>query len=306
MKIFTIATLLLFLAISASSQTIKLAATSEHYNTLSQFSSEPNPSRSLMDTIRYPPTAYGNSIVYLLVKPVYLTGADVKSLSESVTFPANSSDQTRKELDYLLDLQSKRTPEQVKRVEFLGNIGYWPSINMIPSHPYYGQNLKDLFFEAHEVLGENINAKNFPKISRLLQGVMQDMRIMEFTIKYKQLRPRPYHLEPSLQPLAKISSPSYASGHTLWGFLQAFTWSEIIPEKQNLFIALAEEIRRSREVMGIHYPSDNEAARQVAYRMLQLYFKNEDFVKDFKEAQAEWKSLSVKFVTNEVHGRPRE
>jgi acid phosphatase (class A) len=211
-------------------------------------------------------------------------------------FPANSSDQVRKELDYMLDIQSKRTSDQVTRVEFLGNIGYWPSINLIPSHQSYEQNLNDLFFEGRELMGENINAKHFPKVSKLLQGVMQDMRIMEFTIKYKLFRPRPYHLEPKLEPLTKINSPSFASGHTLWAFIQAFTWSEVIPEKQKEFIALAEEIRRSREIMGIHYPSDNEAARQLAYKMIQYYFKNASFIKDYKEAVAEWKAVSPKYI----------
>jgi acid phosphatase (class A) len=250
-----------------------------------------------MDTIKYPPAEYGSSIVYLLVKPYYLSDSQVKALSESVKFPANSSDQVRKELDYMLDLQSKRTPEQVNRVEFLGNIGYWPSINLIPSHQSYDQNLKDLFFEGRELMGENINARNFPKVAELLQGVMQDMRIMEFTIKYKLLRPRPYHLESSLQPLTKINSPSFASGHTLWAFVQAFTWSEIAPEKGKAFINLAEEIRRSREIMGIHYPSDNEASRQVAYKMLQYYLSNDAFKKDLKEAIAEWRANAAKFVS---------
>jgi acid phosphatase (class A) len=126
--------------------------------------------------------------------------------------------------------------------------------------------------------------------------VMQDMRVMEFTIKYKLFRPRPYHLEPTLQPLTRINSPSFASGHTLWAFVQAFTWSEVIPEKQKEFIALAEEIRRSREIMGIHYPSDNEASRLLAYKMLQYYFKDDQFQNDFNEAVAEWKSLSPKYV----------
>jgi acid phosphatase (class A) len=167
---------------------------------------------------------------------------------------------------------------------------------MVPSHPAYDQNLKDLFFEARELLSEDVNAKNFPKISKLLQGVMHDIRIMEFTIKYKQLRARPYHLEPALQPMAKMGSPSFASGHTLWAFIQAYTWSEIIPEKQKNFIALAEEIRRSREVMGIHYPSDNEAARHVAYKMLQAYFKNDAFKKDLEAAKAEWKEKFQEFI----------
>ena len=284
------------ISLTVFAQKHKLAEVSDHYKTLQQISNAPNSSRAWMDTIKYPPAEYGTSIVYLLVKPYYLSDGQVKSLSESVKFPANSSDQVRKELDYMLDLQAKRTPEQVTRVEFLGNIGYWPSINMVPSHQSYEQNLVDLFFEGRELMGENINAKNFPKVSKLLQGVMQDMRVIEFTIKYKLFRPRPYHLESKLQPLTKINSPSFASGHTLWAFIQAFTWSEVVPEKQNEFIALAEEIRRSREIMGIHYPSDNEASRQVAYKMMQYYFKNDAFVKDYNEAVAEWKAVSPKYV----------
>lgn len=287
--------LLLLVTFNVSSQSHKLEDVSDPYKTLQQLSSAPNSSGVWMDTIKYPPAEYGNSIVYLLVKPYYLSDDQVKSLSESLKFPANSSDQVRKELDYLLDLQRKRTPHQVERAEFLGNIGYWPSVNLIPSHQNYEQNLKDLFFEGRELLGKKLNSKNYPKISKLLQGVMQDMRVMEFTIKYKLLRPRPYHLEPTLEPLTKISSPSFASGHTLWAFVQAFTWSELIPEKHDQFIKLAEEIRRSREIMGIHYPSDNEASRQLAYKMLQHYMKDERFKKDLQEAKNEWKSNPLKY-----------
>jgi acid phosphatase (class A) len=294
MRLTNFLLLALLLATSAFGQQQKLEPVSDHYKTLQQFSGEPNQTRTWMDTIKYPPAEYSGSITFLLVKPYYLSDAQVKALSESVKFPASSSDQTRKELDYMLELQSKRIPEQVKRVTFLGDIGYWPQINQVPTHLSYKQNLKDLFFEAREVIGENITAEKFPKVAKLLQGVMQDVRIMEFTIKYKLLRPRPYHLEPKLEPLTKINSPSFASGHTLWAFIQAFTWREVIPEKSNAFIALAEEIRRSREIMGIHFPSDNEASRQVAYKMLQYYFKNETFLKDLRDAKAEWSANIAK------------
>jgi acid phosphatase (class A) len=280
------------IVLNTYAQRFKLDEVRDHYQSLQQLSDKPNEARAWMDTIKFPPAEYGNSTVYLLVKPYYLTEGSVKSISESVQFPSNSSDQTRKELDYLLDLQCKRTPEQSKRVEFLGNIGYWPSVNVVPSHPAYSQNLKDLFFEGREIVGEGVNAENFPKLSRLLQGVMQDMRIMEFTIKYKQLRARPYHLDPSMRAMARMGSPSFASGHTLWAFLQAFTWSEVVPDKHNEFIALAEEIRRSREIMGIHYPSDNEASRQVAYKMFQTFFSNPSFKQDLASAIGEWKSNS--------------
>lgn len=266
-----------------------------HYKDLQQFSSTKSHSRAWMDTIKYPPAEYGSSLTWVLVNPYYLTQGQVRSISESVAFPANSSDQTRKELDYLLELQTNRTPKQKERVEFLSNIGYWPQVSFVANHPSYKESLESLFIEGREILGENANAENFPKIARLLHGVMQDMRIMEFTVKYRLLRPRPYHLEPKLEPMARINSPSFASGHTLWAFIQAYTWAEIIPEKRNEFINLAEEIRRSREIMGLHYPSDNEAARQLSYKMFQAYFENDKFRADLEEAKTEWNSNSKIF-----------
>jgi acid phosphatase (class A) len=293
--------ILLFLAASVFAIAQKngvrtLEPVSDHYKELQAFSAAPNKARAWMDTIKYPPAEYSSAMVYLLVKPYYLTDAQVKTLSQSMKFPANSSDQVRKELDYMLNLQAKRTNEQEKRVRFLGDIGYWPWINLVPSHPSYEENLANLFFEGTALMGSEVNARNLPKVAKLLQGVMQDMRIMEFTVKYTLFRPRPYHLEPTLAPLMKINSPSFASGHTLWAFVQAFTWSEIVPEKRKDFIALAEEIRRSREIMGIHFPSDNEASRQLSYKMLQYYLQNPAFQKDLREAVAEWKAVSPKLV----------
>lgn len=249
-----------------------------------------------MDTVRYPDAEIGSSITFLLVQPHYLTAAQLHTISQSVKAPANSSEQTRAELDYLLELQAKRTPEQEKRVDYLGRIGYWPQVNQMPSHPFYKENLEHLFFEGREVLGPWSTAENFPAITKLLQGVMHDMRVMEFTIKHRQLRPRPYHLEPSMKAMGRIGSPAFASGHTMWAYLQAYVWSEVIPEKRKEFLALADEIRRSREIMGIHYPSDNEAARLVAHRMLKSYFQNSQFKKDLKAATEEWKSKSTGFT----------
>lgn len=48
--------------------------------------------------------------------------------------------------------------------------------------------------------------------------------------------------------------------------------------------------------MGIHYPSDNEASRKIAYMMIQYYFKNEVFLKDYQEAVTEWRHLSKQYV----------
>jgi acid phosphatase (class A) len=272
---------------------------SSHYKELQTWNAKPSAARAWMDTVVYPPAEYGSSVTFLLVKPHYLSPSQVETLSNGILPPANSSEQTRKELDYLLELQAQRTAAQKSRVEFLGNIGYWPQIDRVPSHPGFRQNLADLFFEGREIMGEACVAEQYPKTARLLKGIMHDMRIMEFTIKYKYIRPRPYHLEPALQPLARMGSPAFASGHTLWAFLQAYTWGELVPRKRNAFVQLAEEIRRSREIMGIHYPSDNEAARQLAYRMLSLYVNDKNFVKDLRAAQSEWTDTGVQTKAGE-------
>ena len=112
---------------------------------------------------------------------------------------------------------------------------------------------------------------------------------MEFTVKYHLLRARPYVLEPKLQPLQIMGSPSFASGHTLWAYIQAFTWSELVPRKRQQFLDLAYEIGESREVMGIHYPSDEEAARVLAHNMLSAMWTNPTFQEDLNAAKREWK-----------------
>ncbi|MEM6697317.1 MAG: phosphatase PAP2 family protein [Bacteroidota bacterium] len=117
---------------------------------------------------------------------------------------------------------------------------------------------------------------------------MNDMRMMEFAVKYHLLRARPYQLEPKLAPLTKISSPSFASGHTLWAYIQAYTLGELLPNKREAFVELAYEIGESREILGVHYPSDEEAARQLAHRMLMLMWHTEKFQRDFTAAQVEW------------------
>jgi acid phosphatase (class A) len=277
-------------AISAFAQNIHpLEPVSGHYQSLQKENPKAQPNRAWMDTLSFPPDKYSWSALYALIQPYYLTPQQVTALKKGPQAPANSSPQTRAELDYLLDLQAKRTPEQVKRVTYLGEIGYWPHINVAEKHPGYAKNQEDLFFEGREIFGATCTPMAYPQTLRLFKGMMNDMRIMEFALKYEQLRARPYHLESSLQPLAIMQSPSFASGHTLWAYLQAFLWSELRPDKRSQFLALSEEIRQSREIMGIHFPSDNETARVLAHQMLSLMAKNQKFHQDLKTAKLEWK-----------------
>ena len=261
----------------------------DHYQELQKLSGAAREETAWMDDITYPPSLYkNNTMLFALSEPVYLTSNQVDFLKNSVKFPANSSKQTRAELDFLLELQSHRTARQTSRVMEIARIGYWPDAGMLESHPSYQRNLEHLFFEVREVMGQHYMPQEYPKTVKLLKGVMVDMRLMEFAVKYHLLRARPYQLETELKPLRKISSPSFASGHTLWAYLQAYILAELIPEKRTEFIELAYEIAFSRELMGVHYPSDEEAARQLAYRMVWLMWNTHTFQRDFFNAKKEW------------------
>ncbi len=283
--------LILILPYCVSAQSIHpLEPVSQHYKDLLQLSSQPNQQRVHLDNIQFPPENYSSgTLIYTMVAPHYLSQDQVDALKVLVVPPANSSDQTKAEIDFLLDWQKKRTSAQEDRARnVLAPIGYWPHVDLLTTHQRYQDNLNHLFYEGRAVLGDQCTAENYPATKKLLAGITKDMRIMEFAVKYHILRPRPYHLSDQLEPLARISSPSFASGHTLWAYIQAFTWSELVPSKRKAFLGVAYEVGKSREIMGIHYPSDEEAARVLAHRMLNAMLQNPTFLSDLNAAKREW------------------
>lgn len=267
-----------------------LESAKNHYASLQKLNHKPNATRAALEKIVFPASNYSSgTLIYTMITPYYLTNEQVNRLKHSIHFPANSSDQTKAELEYLLVWQAKRTKEESDRAsQVLAPIGYWPHADILETHNRYEQNLEYLFYEGKAVMGDQVTYQNYPSTAKLLRGITKDMRLIEFTVKYHLLRPRPYHLEPKLEPLARISSPSFASGHTLWAYIQAFAWSELLPNKRKEFLEVAYEIGESREIMGIHYPSDEEAARVLAHKMLLAMTKNPKFIKDLEEAKKEW------------------
>ncbi|MEO0526400.1 MAG: phosphatase PAP2 family protein [Bacteroidota bacterium] len=262
-----------------------------HYAVLGKLDSEPNPDDYELESKRFPVSKYHPvALLYVMASPYYLKAPQIEGLKTSLKFPANSSERTRAELDFLLEWQAKRTKEQEARAsEILAPIGYWPHISVKKDHEKYSKNMHDLFYLGRALIGDECSYKTYPATAKLLAGVTTDMRIMEFTVKYHLLRARPYDLEPKLEPLALMSSPSFASGHTLWAYIQAFTWSELLPEKRDGFLKIAYEIGESREIMGIHYPSDEEASRILAHDMLNAMWGNPEFTSDLNAAKEEWK-----------------
>jgi acid phosphatase (class A) len=260
-----------------------------HYKTIKALSAQVNSARSSLDAITFPWSEYSNGALgNALMRTYYLSKKQEDQLPSLIKCPANSSDQTKADLKYLLDLQNARTSEDIQRATEIGKIGYWPDI-LNPTEPGYQENINQLFYIAAPI-GKWFNPENFPATTQLLRNTMQDIRVTEFRLKQHFKRPRPYHLDPAIKPIMRMKTPAFASGHTLWAFTQAFLFSEIIPEKRAEFIKMAEEVRWSREILGIHFPTDNEASRVISWHLLNSWMDNPQFRADLEKASEEWKA----------------
>lgn len=253
-----------------------------HYKELGALPKQKEPESTALDAIKFPNKAH--NIIIKIISPAYLDRKEISALTNQMQPPANSSKQTRAELDFLLELQETRTEEQVAEALRMHEIVYFPILGMRAD--------KDLFFEAFEIYGADFNPNDYPKTRTLLGNIMREMRIAEFTAKNHFLRARPRQLEANLAPLKKMSSSSFASGHTLWAYMQAYLMGALIPEKRDEFLDLAYKIGFTREILGVHYPSDEEAARKLANQLLAKMWEKPTFMKDFQAAQLEWKKNS--------------
>lgn len=270
------------------------APATTHYKTLLESDGKPNSSYSWMDTIKYPPREVATStLAATMLRTVYLI-EDVPSLLDIPKPPANSSDQTRKELAFLLELQGKRTDADIERYRKLAGIFHSPG-NFNPLDPDYDRNFSSLF-HIGSPLGSWYTYKNLPLTAKLMSNVYRDAMYYVFKLKVAINRPRPYHLEPKLAALEKPLHQSYPSGHSSASYANAYVMMEIAPELSDEFLKLAAEMAISREYLGCHYPSDSEMGRKWARKFVNELFTKEKFRSDFEAAKKEIHEYKKKFV----------
>jgi acid phosphatase (class A) len=155
--------------------------------------------------------------------------------------PSNSSNYTRKELEYLSRLTTKRTQAQEALVY---NIDAYPEYYLLEVIKQYQLN------------DHNNIIREFYKI----------IRPIIWNTKYLFNRPRPhqlseiYHIPIEIIQSTTHHTPSYPSGHTVYSALYGKILSYYYPEYKRLFDAAVEKTMLGRELQGVHYPSDNKSS----------------------------------------------
>ena len=219
--------------------------------------------------------------------PYYLTTTEKFFIPD---FPPNSSEQTRAELDYLLQLQKQRSEEDVRASLFYAGVYYRTAIQ--PTDKDYSRFQRNLFHIGRSI-GTWFNADSLPLTAALVANVWKDAEYLIWKYKNYFIRIRPYKLEPALKNLEETNWAAYPSGHATNSYINAYLYSELLPEFSSFFIKDAYDMAHSREIIGVHYPSDSESGRVLAWQIVKRLLTNEKFKKDFEAAKAEIKIVKT-------------
>jgi acid phosphatase (class A) len=183
--------------------------------------------------------------------------------------PADGSEITKSEFAELHRIQEARTPEQVKAAQ--------------------ADDAEEDIFIYKTVLGAGFNAESLLLTAALSAHVHGDEPVATNPLKDIFQRPRPYQVDATLHPVCKLTTQhnSYPSGHTLSGYLLAFTLVQMVPEKRTEILERADVYAHNRLVCGVHTVSDIEASRRIAYAVFGSMMQEPKFQQDLAGARAE-------------------
>lgn len=186
--------------------------------------------------------------------------------------PATESAVTAAELAELHRIETTRTPAQIAQAQT--------------------DDREEDIFLFKSVMGPGFTAEALPVTALLSAHVRKDESSAGSPLKNIYRRPRPYQTDSTLHPVCPLNPgpTSYPSGHSLSGYLLAFTLVQLVPEKREQIFERADEYVHNRLVCGVHYASDIEASRRVAYAIFGSMAASPNFQRDLAAAREEMRS----------------
>jgi acid phosphatase (class A) len=200
----------------------------------------------------------------------YFIDPSILDVASTLTAPpASGSQSTQEELAVIHHVELTRTPQQVIAAR-------------------EDDREQDIFI-FRNVLGSGFKADRFPLAAALSSHIRDDEAATSKSFKKLFARPRPFQVDKTLRPVCTLTTEpnSFPSGHTLSGYLLAFTLVQIIPEKKTEILQRADEYANNRIVCGVHYPSDLKAGRELAYLMFGSMLANPRFQTELTAAREE-------------------
>jgi acid phosphatase (class A) len=160
--------------------------------------------------------------------------------------PLNDSETTKSDLDQLIKLTANATGDDITFSRYADD----------------QSNLPNLFIDF-------LNSKGYEETMDGYFRIDDQTDVILNFLKDVINRPRPYQLAKSynipLYPLIRTDAmtAAYPSGHALTAFVMSEHYARKHPEIASEVRDLGKRIARSREVVGIHYPSDTKISRYI-------------------------------------------
>ncbi|QDG94478.1 phosphatase PAP2 family protein (plasmid) [Rhizobium sp. NIBRBAC000502774] len=143
-----------------------------------------------------------------------------------------------------------------------------------------------------DALGIDISRETTPHLHLLLQRVLTDAAYASDSAKSVFKRPRPFtelKVASCTQEHEKFlsSNGSYPSGHAVTGMLWAAVLVEIAPDRATQLIKKGYEFGEGRAICGVHWRSDIEAGRLLAFGAFSRLQSDKRFQRQLREAKNE-------------------
>jgi hypothetical protein len=120
-------------------------------------------------------------------------------------------------------------------------------------------------------------------VQEVCEEIFLDINPLVAKLKVHFNRPRPYQLanyyKLNLFPFDSFSanSPSFPSGHTIQSYVMLNVLGSMYPTHYKFCKTIIDDVAESRVNLGLHYPSDNDFAKEVGENIL----KHKDFAKKY-------------------------
>ena len=183
--------------------------------------------------------------------------------------PLPDSELTKAELVQLHQLQATRSAADVARA--------------------VADDQEETMFIYRDVLGPKFDAAALPLTAAFSARVKHEEGVNTLPAKSEFHRMRPYNLDKTLTPVCKTKTKddSYPSGHTTAGYLAALALIEMVPEKRDAILARAADYGNNRLVCGVHFPSDVQASKLLAYAVHAVMDTDPRYTQEMHAARAE-------------------
>jgi len=171
--------------------------------------------------------------------------------------PENDSQETKEELQHIIDEQTTRTKDDENSI-------------------YVSDFMESFHFR------EYLNENNLDYRSSEITAIIDDVWKITRTHKNKYNRPRPYQVAAVYNKELKrfktgtAKTPAYPSGHAMQPMVVALHYGKKYPQHREALIRGAKICGYGRVIAGLHYPSDYDAGIELAKQVMK-YIDHEKF-----------------------------